>query len=120
MTVFDLIGNYTVEGKNQDEGGSAYVGTLKLVLNENDKIIAEWTVSNHKQFGTGFFKNNILVINFYYEGEDTKKYKGVVVYHFLTPKILDGFWSEKYGDQQFLGEERCYKTDTVILPKNLN
>ena len=111
MTVIDIIGKYTVEGKNQDENGSAYTGTLNLNLDENNKIIANWTISNHQQFGTGFFKNNILAINFYYFGEDTNKYKGVVVYHFLTPTILDGFWSEKHGNQQFLGEERCYKIE---------
>lgn len=110
MTITELIGTYTIEGKNQDAEATAYKGILELKKDENRKIIAEWTIGNsQKQFGTGFFKNNILVINFNYTGDDLIIYKGTVVYHFLTKDILDGFWSEKHGNQQYLGEERGFR-----------
>ena len=110
MSINDLIGNYLVEGKNQSIEASKYNGILKLSLNENLKIDAEWTINHQqKQYGLGFFKNNILVINFYYLGDNEKKYKGVVVYHFITKDILDGFWSEKHADQDYLGIERCFR-----------
>ena len=90
MIIDELIGNYIVEGNNQNAESSVYKGELKLSLNEHLKVDAEWTINNQqKQFGTGFFKNNILVINFYYLGDGAKKYKGVVVYHFLTKDILE-------------------------------
>ena len=72
--------------------------------------MANWLINeNQTQSGTGFFKDNILVINFNYLGDNNLTYKGVVVYRCITNDILDGFWSEKHGDPRFLGEERCFK-----------
>lgn len=110
MTINDLVGFYKVEGKNQDKEGSQYKGILELKLDDNHKIDAEWTIGeNQKQYGKGFFKNNILVINFFYYSLDLEQFNGTVVYHFLTKNILDGFWSEEYANQKYLGEERCFK-----------
>ncbi|MCL5130462.1 MULTISPECIES: hypothetical protein [unclassified Algibacter] len=110
MTINDIIGKYTIEGFNQDEEKTPYRGKLNLSINKNSRIKADWIIGNsQKQTGTGFFKNNILVINFNYEGEDLKVYKGVVVYKCLTNDLLEGFWSEKHGNPLFLGEERCFK-----------
>jgi hypothetical protein len=41
----------------------------------------------------------------------------VVVYRCLTKDILEGFWSEEYGDPKYLGEERCFRVtnEEVIL-----
>ncbi len=109
MTVEDLIGEYTIVGKNQDFEATQYSGTLKLTLNEHNRIEASWAIgTDQKQFGTGFFKNNILVINFYYKAEHSI-FKGVAVYKCLTKDVLEGFWSEKYGDPNFLGEEHCFR-----------
>lgn len=104
MTVQDLVGNYTVEGSNQDEKGITYHGFLTLSLDENNRIIAQWTIGDHIQNGTGFFKDQVLAINFSYEVDDDKVYKGVVVYR---KDILDGFWSEKHGNPLYLGSEYC-------------
>lgn len=110
MHISELIGEYSIIGSNQDVSSAEYSGTLKLKLNSDSKIVAEWTINeDQKQFGLGFFKNNVLVINFYYIGDDDKKYKGIVVYKVLTPDILHGFWSEKLENQKYLGEERCFR-----------
>ncbi|MDN3493383.1 hypothetical protein [Winogradskyella bathintestinalis] len=110
MTINQLPGTYNISGSNQDENGIAYNGTLKLTLDENHRIKAEWLINaNQKQLGTGFFKDNILVINFNYKGTDERTYKGVAVYKCITEDILDGFWSEKHGNPLYLGEERCYR-----------
>ena len=110
MVLQDIIGNYTIIGHNQDDSGINYQGTLSLTLDDNNRCVANWFINeNQKQFGTGFFKDGILVINFNYLGEDDKTYKGVVVYRCITKDILDGFWSEKHGNPLFLGEERCFK-----------
>lgn len=110
MTVEDLVGTYNIIGSNQDESENTYKGTLSLTLDENSRIIAKWIINNEQeQFGTGFFKNNILVINFNYNGDDNTIYKGVAVYSCLSKNILDGFWSEKHGNPLFIGEERCFR-----------
>lgn len=110
MKIQDIIGDYTIQGSNQDATDAHYTGTLSLTLNENNRILAHWLINKEQQqFGTGFFKDNILVINFNYLAEDTKTYKGVVVYRCITKDILDGFWSEKHGDPLFLGEEHCFR-----------
>ncbi|WP_299002324.1 hypothetical protein [uncultured Tenacibaculum sp.] len=110
MTVEDLIGTYNIIGSNQDENTNTYKGTLSLTLDENNRIVAKWLINNEQeQFGTGFFNNNILAINFNYLGDDNTIYKGVVVYSCLSKDILDGFWSEKHGNPLFLGEERCFR-----------
>ncbi|MHA7941780.1 hypothetical protein ACJOV8_001700 [Formosa sp. 3Alg 14/1] len=118
MTIKDLEGTFTVMGSNQSESNHTYEGTLSLSVDNDNRIQAIWLIHNEQeQFGKGFFKDNILVVNFYYLGEDDKKFKGVVVYRCLTPDILDGFWSEKYGDPAYLGEERCFRvkaTDEVL------
>ncbi|MFD2540754.1 hypothetical protein ACFSSB_00365 [Lacinutrix gracilariae] len=113
MTINELPGTYNVIGSNQDENGIAYKGVLELTLNEQRRIRAKWLINNsQEQLGTGFFKDNILVINFNYQGDDDKTYKGVVVYKCITKDVLEGFWSEKHGNPLFLGEERCFRVGT--------
>ena len=113
MTVQDLIGSYAVEGSNQEEHGHPYHGILHLSLDENQRIIAKWTIGDHIQNGTGFFKDDILVINFNYEGDDEQIYKGVAVYRCLNSNTLDGFWSEKHGNPLYLGSESCVRISVV-------
>ena len=110
MVIEDLIGKYSIIGNNQNEEENNYTGTLTLTLDESKRIVAKWLINrNQEQFGTGFFKDNILVINFKYQGDENTIYKGVVVYRCISNDILDGFWSEKYGNPLFLGEERCFR-----------
>ena len=109
MTIQDLVGSYAVDGNNQEERGHSYHGILILSLDENLRIIARWMIGDHMQNGTGFFKDDILVINFSYEGDDQKIYKGTAVYRCVTRDILDGFWSEKYGNPLYLGTESCVR-----------
>ncbi|QXP73672.1 hypothetical protein H0I31_12380 [Tenacibaculum sp. AHE15PA] len=110
MTIQDLVGNYNIIGNNQDAEKHTYKGVLSLMLDINNRIIAKWFINNEQeQNGTGFFNDNILVINFNYQGTDYKTYKGVVVYKCISKDILDGFWSEKHGNPLYLGKERCFK-----------
>ncbi len=109
MNIQDLAGDYSVMGSNQDEESSSYKGIITLTV-DNNSIIAKWTIGkNQLQQGTGFFKDNILVINFNYLGDDTNIYLGVVVYRCISKDILDGFWSENHGDPNFIGTERCFR-----------
>jgi len=110
MTINDIVGRYTIEGFNQNKEKTTYQGQLHLAIDDHQRIMAYWTIGGiQTQTGSGFFKNNLLVINFRYTGEDQNIYKGVVVYKCLTPNLLEGFWSEKHGDPLFLGEERCFR-----------
>lgn len=115
VNVQDIAGDYKISGINQDAERTEYSGILKVALDENTKIRAHWSINNDSQImkGIGFYKDNILVINFHYKGDDTTIYKGVVVYRIVSANILTGFWSEKYGDQKFLGEEQCLRINTV-------
>lgn len=110
MTIEDLEGTYTIIGKNQDSEEHSYKGILHLTLNENKRLDANWLINKtQKQTGTGFFKNDTLVINFKYTGDDSNIYKGVVVYTCISKDLLDGFWSEKHGDPNYLGSERAFR-----------
>ena len=113
MTINQLPGSYNIIGNNQDIEGVSYKGVLDLSLDQNNRVIAKWLINNsQEQFGTGFFKDNILVVNFNYQGEDDSIYKGVAVYKCISKDILDGFWSEKHGNPLFLGQERCFRIGT--------
>lgn len=113
MTKEDLVGSYHIKGSNQDAAHSNYTGTLQLALDEHKRIIALWNISDDQiQQGTGFFNDNILVINFYYGNEYKETFTGVVVYKCLSEDILEGFWSEDVGDPQFLGKETAYRVRT--------
>ena len=113
MNIKELIGEFSIVGSNQDQEATTYKGTLELKLDENNRVIAKWTINtNQEQLGTGFFKDNILVINFNYKGDDAIIYNGVVVYKCLTKDVLDGFWSEKHGNPLYLGVERCFRVGT--------
>ena len=115
MTAEDLIGEYSVIGSNQNDSTISYKGTLSLTIDENNRIVAKWLIHNEQeQFGSGFFKDNILVVNFHYLGNDNETYYGTVVYKCLTKDILEGFWSEEFGDPKFLGSEKCFKIDNMI------
>lgn len=109
MKAEDLVGNYMVEGTNQDDSGVTYHAILNLKTDQNNRILARWTIGNHVQTGNGFFRDDILVINFRYVGEDQLVYKGVAVYRCLADDLLDGFWSEKHGNPLYLGSEYCRK-----------
>lgn len=110
MTIYDLVGNFSVQGSNQVESDEVtYHGILTLSLDENNRIVAQWMIGDHLQNGTGFYKDQILVINFFYEGENDEVYKGIAVYKCLSKDILEGFWSEKYGDPNYLGAEYCIR-----------
>jgi hypothetical protein len=111
MTVKDLIGTFSIIGSNQvADDENSYKGELILSLDEHQRIIAKWVIDgNQEQFGIGFFKNNILVINFNYKGFEDKTYKGIVVYKCLNKDILEGFWSEEHGNPKFLGKENCFR-----------
>ncbi|TXD47364.1 hypothetical protein [Polaribacter sp. IC073] len=110
MNIEDLVGKFQILGSNQDETENSYKGILDVSLDENNRIVATWLINkSQQQFGTGFFKDNILVINFNYQGDENTIYKGVVIYRCISKDILDGFWSEKYGNPLFLGEERCFR-----------
>ena len=110
MTVQDIVGSYTIIGNNQSEAKSIYKGSLNLSLDENNRILAKWLINeNQEQIGFGFFKNNVLDINFSYQGDDETIYKGVVVYNCISKDILDGFWSESYANPLYLGKEQCFR-----------
>ena len=110
MKIQDIIGVFQILGSNQDSTEKTYKGTLTLSLDINNRIDAKWLINkSQEQFGKGFFKDNILVINFEYQGDENDIYKGVVVYKCITKDILDGFWSEEFGDPLYLGEERCFR-----------
>ncbi len=114
MSIEDIIGNFHIVGSNQDAEENSYQGTLSLSLDQNHRINAQWIINNEQlQEGTGFFKNDILVINFKYKGEDLKTYKGVVVYRCHSKDLLDGFWSEKHGNPLYLGAERCFRISDI-------
>jgi len=114
MNIEDLIGDYSISGSNQDESNEiTYQGVLSLSLDKNNRIKADWLINNaQKQKGNGLFKDNILVINFSYKGDDHKTYKGVAVYRCITKDYLDGFWSEKHGNPLYLGSEQCLRMES--------
>ena len=112
MTIHQLIGRYTIEGTNQDAQASLYSGYLELSLDSCNRIIAQWQIGDSQtQSGLGFFKDNVIVINFSYTGEDNTLYEGVVVYKCISKHVLDGFWSEKQDDPLYLGSERCFRIE---------
>jgi hypothetical protein len=115
MNVKDLTGSFTIVGNNQDAEENNYKGTLTLIVDTNSRIEARWLINNEQvQIGSGFFKDNILVINFHYKGDQSAIFKGVVVYRCLSKDLLDGFWSEKHGDPLYLGKERCFRSTTIL------
>ena len=116
MKVKDLLGNFSIIGKNQNESEKTYEGTLNLSLDDENRIIAKWLINkSQQQFGLGFFKNNILVINFNYQGDENTIYYGTVVYKCLTKDILEGFWSEEFGNPKFLGSENCFRVKDELV-----
>lgn len=110
MIIQDLVGEYLITGSNQERSDEpTYKGKLTLSLDENNRIIAHWNIGDsQEQNGTGFFKDNILVINFNYEVDDLI-FKGVAVYRCMTKDVLNGFWSEKHGNPHFLGSEQALR-----------
>jgi hypothetical protein len=116
MTIQELLGEYAIIGTNQDDSNDNYKGVLALTLDVDNRIIAKWRIhTDQEQSGAGFFKDNILVINFQYIGEDSNIYKGVAVYKCITKDILDGFWSEEFGDPKHLGTEQCFRIKEEII-----
>ena len=116
MTIQNITGTYQITGTNQDQDASPYKGLLTLVLDDNQRIRATWLINKtQEQYGNGFFKNDILVLNFNYKGYNNQIYNGVVVYQCISADFLEGFWSEDFGNPLYLGLERCFR----LQPKTL-
>ena len=110
MNTDEILGDYQIIGTNQNDSKETYRGILTLTLSENGHINAKWLINKSQiQTGIGFFKNNILVINFEYQGDENDTYKGLVIYKCITKEILEGFWYEEFGDPKYLGSENCFK-----------
>lgn len=110
MKIKDILGKFSIIGSNQNDDENSYTGELTLTLDEHNRIIAKWLINkSQEQFGIGFFKDNILVINFNYVGDENNMYFGIVVYKCLTKDIFEGFWSEEFGNPKFLGSENCFR-----------
>ena len=115
MNSKEIIGQFSISGTNQDGEGNNYKGTLTLTLDHNNRINAVWIINKTQiQKGNGFFRDNILVINFNYIGDNEAIFKGVAVYRCITTDVLDGFWSEKHGNPLYLGTERCLRITSVL------
>ena len=115
MTTKDILGDYKILGSNQNDSEETYKGTLSLTLDDKNRIIAKWIINkSQEQFGIGFFKNTILVINFNYQGDENTIYYGTVVYKCLNKDILEGFWSEEFGNPKFLGSENCFRIKSEL------
>ena len=116
MEVTNLVGNYILKGMNQDEEGSKYEGTLNLSLRSDGGLNAVWRINpDQMQYGVGFFKNEMLVINFNYVGDDDVVFRGVVAYSQNSSDILEGVWSEEAGNLKCVGVEKAYKIKTEYL-----
>ncbi|SNR17027.1 hypothetical protein [Tenacibaculum jejuense] len=110
MVVEDLVGEFSIIGSNQDEKNSEYKGTLSITIDKHKRVHARWIIGKEQeQTGYGFFNDNILVINFQYLDENHIACTGTAAYRCITKDILDGFWSEEFGDPNFLGSERCFR-----------
>lgn len=116
MTLNEILGEFSILGTNQNDSGDTYKGTLNLTLDSEHRIIAKWIINkSQEQFGIGFFNNNILVINFKYQGDENNIYKGTVVYKCLTKDIFEGFWTEEYGDPKLIGIENCFRIKNELV-----
>lgn len=104
-------GSYHIKGVNQNALKSSYKGKLLINQLSENRITAVWTIGeNQHQYGFGFFHKNTLIINFYYLVDDSnEKLKGVAVYKMDNKGNLKGFWSEKHGDDNYLGFETGIK-----------
>lgn len=108
----DFLGTYKVLGSNQNEEASNYQGILNLTSPDNKIIHAEWLIgTDQKHQGIGFMEGDQLLLKFQYQGDDDLMYRGVVEYHLVEKGILEGFWTEEYGDTRFLGSEQCFKIE---------
>lgn len=109
----DLIGDFQIQGKNQNQEANSYQGTLSIQLDSMDRILATWNISDGSvQQGVGFFHGNILVIQFEYG--DFMEFKGVVVYKCLNANILEGFWSEEVADPKYMGFENAFRIQDTL------
>ena len=116
MEITGLVGKYIIEGSNQDEKGTYYNGTLTLSIKSDNRINAVWQIgSDQIQYGIGFFKNEMLVINFHYEGDDQSMYYGVVAYQCNKQGVINGVWSEERGDAKYVGVEKGKKVQEEYI-----
>ena len=113
ITIEEIEGTYSIIGLNQNVEQSTYNGFLHLAKIGEKRVNAEWVIYGEQtQQGKGFYNGDTLIINFSYAGEDEnegKIYKGVVAYKFLNSAIITGFWSEKHGNDAYLGFEEGRK-----------
>lgn len=116
MQAKDLEGRFKIIGTNSTPEESTYKGMLTLTLNSEGWLEALWEVGGSQtQFGSGFYKNGLLVLNFEYVGEDGLPYYGVVAYKCLDADTLDGIWSEDFGDPLHVGTEKAYRIKENLL-----
>ena len=94
INMVNICGVYEIAGGNPDIKESYYTGLLNIDLVSN-QIEASWLIEGEQhQTGYGFVFNNTLIIHFNYMS-DEDLYNGIVAYHFVTPDIIIGKWTEE-------------------------
>ena len=119
----DLVGQYTISGKNPDmyreyaggmaKKGGSYFGKLQIFLPEHIKtFIVRWEITSSKEvqehIGTGVLVGNVLSVVFNSNiDENDKEPPGLTSYEMIGDKILRGKWTVHGED--FFGTEECRK-----------
>ncbi|MGY5351374.1 hypothetical protein ACXGQW_02170 [Wenyingzhuangia sp. IMCC45533] len=112
VNMVNVCGVYEIVGGNPDIKDSYYVGLLNIDLISN-QIEASWLIEGDQhQTGYGFVFNDTLVIHFSYMVEE-ELFNGIVAYHFLTPDIVIGKWTEE------VAIENAFEMGRKLTPKEL-
>ena len=112
INMVNVCGMYNIVGGNPDSQESYYTGLLHIDLISN-QIEASWLIEGEQhQTGYGFVFNNTLVIHFNYMAEE-ELFNGIVAYHFLTPDILIGKWTEE------IAIENAFEMGRKLAPDEL-
>lgn len=112
INMVNVCGVYEIVGGNPDFEESYYTGLLNIDLISN-QIEANWLIEGtQQQTGYGFVFNNTLIIHFNYMS-DKEIYNGIVAYHFLTPDIVVGKWTEE------IAVENAFEMGRKLTPDEL-
>ncbi|WP_157359360.1 hypothetical protein [Wenyingzhuangia fucanilytica] len=115
INLVNVCGIYNIAGGNPDSKDSYYTGLLHIDL-INNQIEASWLIEGeHHQTGYGFVFNNTLVIHFNYLADD-ELFNGIVAYHFITPEIVIGKWTEEVAIENAFEMGRKLSPDELGEP----
>ncbi|MGO8945177.1 MAG: hypothetical protein ACLQJ7_16070 [Syntrophobacteraceae bacterium] len=112
IAIDEVAGVYKVVGHNPYSPRMSYLGDLSIER-KGKTLIANWNIGplQQKHQGVGLALGNAVAFEYAHK-DNRKRTTGLVLYTFIGPQVMRGYWTGFNVDANALGFEECRKVQS--------